>query len=89
MKTTFSFFYWLFQIDFSLEFKSGAGDGNRTHVVGLEGRSFTIKLHPQRTVATKNNPNEIYYYIIAFARRFFGNAHQKFRRIFRELFVKY
>ncbi len=24
----------------------GAGDGNRTHVVGLEGRSITIMLHP-------------------------------------------
>lgn len=25
---------------------NGAGDGNRTHVVGLEGRSITIMLHP-------------------------------------------
>ena len=25
---------------------AGAGDGNRTHVVGLEGRNSTIELHP-------------------------------------------
>ncbi len=25
----------------------GAGDGNRTHVVSLEGWSSTIELHPQ------------------------------------------
>ena len=25
----------------------GAGDGNRTHDISLEGWSFTIKLHPQ------------------------------------------
>ncbi len=28
---------------------SGAGDGNRTHVISLEGWSFTIKLRPQRS----------------------------------------
>ena len=27
--------------------KAGAGDGNRTHVVGLEGRNSTIELHPR------------------------------------------
>ena len=27
--------------------KSGAGDGNRTHVISLEGWSSTIELHPQ------------------------------------------
>ena len=32
----------------------GAGDGNRTHVIGLEGRSFTIKLHPLRNFSTKS-----------------------------------
>ena len=26
----------------------GAGDGNRTHVISLEGWSSTIELHPQR-----------------------------------------
>ena len=26
--------------------KFGAGDGNRTHVISLEGWDFTIKLHP-------------------------------------------
>jgi hypothetical protein len=26
---------------------NGAGDGNRTHDISLEGWSFTIKLHPQ------------------------------------------
>ncbi|VFU18229.1 hypothetical protein SCFA_40018 [anaerobic digester metagenome] len=26
--------------------KYGAGDGNRTHVIGLEGRRSTIELHP-------------------------------------------
>ena len=26
--------------------KSGAGDGNRTHVISLEGWSSTIELHP-------------------------------------------
>ena len=25
----------------------GAGDGNRTHVAGLEGQNSTIELHPQ------------------------------------------
>ena len=25
----------------------GAGDGNRTHVISLEGWSSTIELHPQ------------------------------------------
>ena len=27
---------------------NGAGDGNRTHVISLEGWSSTIELHPQR-----------------------------------------
>ena len=27
--------------------KYGAGDGNRTHVISLEGWSSTIELHPQ------------------------------------------
>ncbi len=27
----------------------GAGDGNRTHVISLEGWSSTIELHPQIT----------------------------------------
>jgi hypothetical protein len=27
--------------------KIGAGDGDRTHTIGLEGRSSTIELHPQ------------------------------------------
>ena len=26
--------------------KNGAGDGNRTHNISLEGWSFTTKLHP-------------------------------------------
>ena len=26
---------------------NGAGDGNRTHVISLEGWSSTIELHPQ------------------------------------------
>lgn len=34
---------WAWETVFSL---NGAGDGNRTHVVGLEGRSITIMLHP-------------------------------------------
>ena len=29
--------------------KNGAGDGNRTHVIGLEGRRSAIELHPQST----------------------------------------
>jgi hypothetical protein len=27
---------------------NGAGDGNRTHDISLEGWSFTIKLHPHK-----------------------------------------
>ncbi|EEF80353.1 hypothetical protein MDMS009_966 [Methylophaga thiooxydans DMS010] len=27
----------------------GAGDGNRTHVISLEGWSSTIELHPQNS----------------------------------------
>ena len=30
------------------QIKDGAGDGNRTHVVSLEGWSSTIELHPQK-----------------------------------------
>ena len=30
------------------QYKYGAGDGNRTHVISLEGWSSTIELHPQR-----------------------------------------
>jgi hypothetical protein len=29
--------------------EDGAGDGNRTHVISLEGWSSTIELHPQIT----------------------------------------
>ncbi len=29
----------------------GAGDGNRTHVISLEGWSSTIELHPQNLVS--------------------------------------
>ena len=28
---------------------NGAGDGNRTHVISLEGWSSTIELHPHQT----------------------------------------
>ena len=28
----------------------GAGDGNRTHVAGLEGQNSTIELHPQHRI---------------------------------------
>ena len=31
----------------SLISENGAGDGNRTHVISLEGWSSTIELHPQ------------------------------------------
>ncbi len=31
----------------SKRIESGAGDGNRTHVISLEGWSSTIELHPQ------------------------------------------
>ena len=31
----------------SLSFEFGAGDGNRTHVISLEGWSSTIELHPR------------------------------------------
>ncbi len=30
-----------------IEFRNGAGDGNRTHVASLEGWSSTIELHPR------------------------------------------
>ena len=46
--------------------KSGAGDGNRTHVISLEGWSSTIELHPHiyfiydsKSVITLSD--EIYY----------------------------
>ena len=29
-------------------FSFGAGDGNRTHNISLEGWSFTTKLHPHK-----------------------------------------
>ena len=32
---------------------SGAGDGNRTHVVSLEGWSSTIELHPHKMVTRR------------------------------------
>ena len=31
----------------------GAGDGNRTHVAGLEGQNSTIELHPQHLIRVK------------------------------------
>ena len=34
-----------YSIQLSYGRTSGAGDGNRTHVVGLEGRNSTIELH--------------------------------------------
>lgn len=37
---------------------SGAGDGNRTHVVGLEGRNSTIELHLHVLIK-----HTIFYYI--------------------------
>ena len=33
----------------------GAGDGNRTHVAGLEGQNSTIELHPQLNVRLKRS----------------------------------
>ena len=33
----------------------GAGDGNRTHVAGLEGQNSTIELHPQLNVHVKRS----------------------------------
>ena len=33
----------------------GAGDGNRTHVAGLEGQNSTIELHPQHLIRVKKN----------------------------------
>jgi hypothetical protein len=33
----------------------GAGDGNRTHDISLEGWSFTIKLHPQIELFQQQN----------------------------------
>ena len=33
-------------------FQNGAGDGNRTHVVSLEGWSSTIELHPHKLSIT-------------------------------------
>ena len=34
--------------DLEGRFYIGAGDGNRTHVISLEGWSSTIELHPHR-----------------------------------------
>jgi hypothetical protein len=39
----------------------GAGDGNRTHDISLEGWSFTIKLHPQIEFFQQQN---LYYQMI-------------------------
>ena len=36
-----------------LQARIGAGDGNRTHVVSLEGWSSTIELHPHRMVTRR------------------------------------
>ena len=33
----------------------GAGDGNRTHVAGLEGQNSTIELHPQHHIASQKS----------------------------------
>ncbi len=33
-----------------------AGDGNRTHVAGLEGQNSTIELHPQKSGRRDSNP---------------------------------
>ena len=39
----------LYQLSYAgrIQSKNGAGDGNRTHVISLEGWSSTIELHPQ------------------------------------------
>ena len=38
----------LYQLSYAgLTQKSGAGDGNRTHIISLEGWSSTTELHPQ------------------------------------------
>ena len=34
-------------------FKVGAGDGNRTRNIGLEGRGFSIKLRPHMVIVRK------------------------------------
>ena len=34
------------QLSYRRKFKSGAGDGNRTHATSLEGWGSTIELHP-------------------------------------------
>ncbi len=34
---------------------NGAGDGNRTHVISLEGWSSTIELHPQTLLSIPLN----------------------------------
>ena len=33
-----------------LSYRHTAGDGNRTHVAGLEGQNSTIELHPQKAL---------------------------------------
>ena len=40
----------------SINITNGAGDGNRTHVISLEGWSSTIELHPQTN--NKNGAGE-------------------------------
>ena len=35
----------------------GAGDENRTHIAGLEGRCSTIELHPQETWSGREDLN--------------------------------
>ncbi len=37
----------------------GAGDGNRTHVAGLEGQNSTIELHPQHHTLLPSKKNSI------------------------------
>ena len=47
--------FYIFNVRIPNRFINGADDGNRTHVVSLEGWSSTIKLHPQKV--------DIYKYI--------------------------
>ena len=37
----------------------GAGDGNRTHVISLEGWSSTIELHPHRMAVSYTPLNKM------------------------------
>jgi hypothetical protein len=49
---------------------NGAGDGNRTHDISLEGWSFTIKLHPRieffSTTKSILADNSTYVYLICY-----------------------